>query len=110
MVRLRLASLSVAASLVLVSGCLNLSQHPWFAALRGRGSSADCCLSDVSCCDGPILGDAGPYMGTPVSQEAIMAPPLAPAPTQVPGLAPAPQPRLVPQPQQAQPEAFQPPR
>lgn len=102
MLRLRLVTFPLVASLGLVCGCMNLSNHPWLSGLRGN-SSRDCCdmgaCCDVGgiCCDGPVLPETG---GVPVGPPpgAVISPPLSPQ-NGVPTLTPAPQPRLVPQPQ-----------
>jgi hypothetical protein len=103
MVRARLAALAAAAGAGLVSGCLNLSEHPLF----GRHHEP-CCPSEAACCEsvgggpcqGPVLEDgaAGAYAAPPA---ALL--------TQPPGPQPVAPPRLVPQPQ-APPMPYTPPR
>ena len=63
MFRLRLATLTVAAGLGLVCGCMSLSQFPLLERLRGRHAS--------DCCDGGVLPESqGPVMDGPVIQAA----------------------------------------
>src|SRR5262245_20085756 len=98
MVRLRLASVAMAASLGLVCGCLTLPPCPLLGRLRCRPAPAgECCEAGAApACEGPML-DPGPAFVPPLgSPGAMVNPSLAPQ-NGVPSLAPAP--RLVPQPQ-----------
>jgi hypothetical protein len=102
MFRKRLAFVVLAASLS--SGCANMFNHPWF------GGSRDCCPYGYSCLEagcpqgdtGPLLGDAGPNLLPPSMGLAPTAPtPIDPQATQL-------NPRLIPQPQAAQPYPYTP--
>jgi hypothetical protein len=93
MIRSRLAFVTLAAGLGLVSGCLNLSERPLLHPFRTVSSriNGGCCESgccESGCCgagmEGPVL-DGGPGM-----------PPPPPPPDMT---VPMPQPRLVPTPQ-----------
>jgi hypothetical protein len=110
MVRTRLAAFAVAASLGLVSGCAELSQHSLFSWLHRPSccaESGDCCAMDAGSfgeagpgvVEGPMLEGGGPYVGQPGCQPApVLTQPGVPQPV-MPQLAPAP--RLAPQAQPA---------
>lgn len=104
MVRLRLATLAVAAGLGLVCGCMTLSQFPLLGRFRAH-SAGDC--GDA----GVVANGEGPVLEGPVINGAIPGgPTTAPAPfvapqSSIPPLAPPP--RLAPQPQ-AQPTPYTP--
>jgi hypothetical protein len=95
----RLATLAVAASLGLLTGCCSLSECSWFH----RSRSAACPECDGfdggigPAVDGPVVEEAGPTAGPPV--------PVAPAPREVMPPLEAPPPRLAPQ---AQPSPYTP--
>jgi hypothetical protein len=100
MVRLRLATLVVAAGLGLVCGCMSLSQFPLLGRIRAR-LAADCCDSsvlpdsEVPFVDGSAMNGAipgGPGIGsmpsvTPQNTMPSLAPPprIAPQPQAQPG-------------------------
>lgn len=101
MLRTCWATLAVAATLGLVSGCMNSSRQPWIGRHRNVMPPECSCLEGegMPFYDGPILDAGGPLLVPGGSQGTIVVPPAAnpmpeagPAPT-------APQPRLVPQPQ-----------
>jgi hypothetical protein len=105
MVRRRWKVAAWTASLSLVVGCMNLSEHRWFERFRNRNATP-CCTEAPSCCDGGLMiGDAGPLLTPPPGGPAVMETPLGtPTPVQ-----PPPGQRLVPQPQPAaQPVPFNP--
>lgn len=106
MVRARLVSLALAASLGMTAGCSNLSLHPLFGC--GSSSCSSGCPDGVCggmeglAVEGPILeGPVGP--GCPGGMCAN--PPVVPPNVMPPLAAP---PRLVPQPQ-SQPVPYTPP-
>jgi hypothetical protein len=123
MFRKRLASLVVLAGVGLSCGCSAIRDLPLFNRVsRSRCSEVPCCTVEGSgfpvgggfpVGDGPILVDRGtPFVppGVPPGVPPV-APPGAPCgplvgESSVPHLAPAP--RLVPQPQKAQPMPFTP--
>lgn len=104
MVRLRLATLAVAAGFGLVCGCMSISQCPLLGRFRAR-SAAECCEN------GAIAGGEGPMVDGPVMSGPVPGDPtLGPIPSvtpqnTIPPLASPP--RLVPQPQ-AQPAPYAP--
>ena len=103
MFRLRLATVAVAASLGLVSGCVCLPDFPLVARIRAR-LAGDCCGG------GGVAADCeGPAMDAMPGNAAIMG---GPGITPIPSMAPqnampslAPPPRIAPQPQ-AQPTPY----
>ena len=104
MFRLRLATLTVAAGLGLVCGCMSLSQFPLLERLRGRHAS--------DCCDGGVLPESqGSVMDGPVINGTVSGGPgIVPGPSVAPQNAfptLAPPPRIAPQPQ-AQPGPYTP--
>src|SRR5205823_9867979 len=97
MVRVRLATVAVAAGLGLVCGCLNLTHRPLLDRLRcGPAAAGECCETGAApACEGPVL-DAGAPVLVPGAPGGVIGPPLTPQ-NGAPALTPTP--RLVPQPQ-----------
>jgi hypothetical protein len=96
MVRLRLATLAVAAGLGLVCGCLSMSRIPLLDRLR--------CHSEADCCDTGAIPDSA----VPIAEGPVIngVPPNGPGITPIPSVAPqngipplASPPRIAPQPQ-----------
>jgi hypothetical protein len=109
MKRAHLAAVALATGLGVLSGCNGL---PGFRLLH---RNRDACCSDGVPIDtsagmpmpGPGLGDFGPP--PPMPPPGVTGAPLLPAPTIAPGgTAPGQVPRLVPQPEQAQPKPYVP--
>jgi len=108
MVRKRLLLFAAAAALCLGSGCMNLSERPFFQRLRGcrpdccctEGcpccDECPCCAGGCPCCDGPVLGNGGVLPVPPGGDTLPMPAPLVPQPGVPPLTSP---PRLVPEPQ-----------
>jgi hypothetical protein len=84
MLRLRFATLAVAASLSLVGGCCPLARiHDWREARQARlGHNGCCCEGSVSTFNGPMLPEFGPGPGpagggatSPNGMPELMTPP-----------------------------------
>ena len=95
MVRVRLASLAVAAAVVFCSGCCC---HPFTSLFHRHHNGCDCaCMSP--CDSSGLVGFEGPAVPPP---DALGAMPFTPSPTQITPMPPAtigPAPRIVPIPQ-----------
>jgi hypothetical protein len=104
MVRLRLATLAVAAGCGLVCGCMSMSQCGLLGRLRARMGAECCDHGAVANGEGPIVD--GPMMNGGVPSDPIVGPipPVTPQNTIPPLASP---PRIVPQPQ-AQPAPYTP--
>ena len=102
MVRMRY-SLVAAAGLGLLSGCMNMSEHPWFQ----RRNRACCDLVSMPC-DGPMITSGPMIMSPPVNGTVIPAPTLIPQTAMPPLAQPPANGRIVPQPQ-SQPMPYTPP-
>ncbi len=107
MVRARLAHWSMVVGLSLATGCASSwSPHSLFSRLPGNHEGI---CADGACCagegpvgpEGPILGEAGPFVVPPGTNGGVPAPV---PPGTVPPLT-APPGRLVPQPQPQPPQA-----
>jgi len=80
MLRLRFATLAVAASLSLVGGCCPLARiHDWREERLARLAHTGCCCEgSVSTFNGPMLPDFGPAGGgatSPNGMPELMTPP-----------------------------------
>src|SRR5438067_3541666 len=102
LLRVRLATLLVAAVLGLVCGCMSLSQFPLLERVRARFSH--------DCCDGTVVPESGgPVVDGPVINGAVPSGPGMASGPSVPSTMPplTPPPRIAPQPQ-AQPGPYTP--
>jgi hypothetical protein len=104
MVRARFRLLMLVAACSLAAGCCNLSDCGLFSHFR-RPCTADCTGYEFGDGEGPVVGEGGPLVVPPPGPGAFINPPMAPQ-AAVPELSPPP--RLVPQPQQAQPTPYVP--
>ncbi len=97
MFRLRLATVAVAASLGLVSGCLCLPCGPLFGWLHPSSWSPDCCETGaLPDSQGAILDDCGPAIVAPGPQGIVPPQDTMPDVGPMPRLAPIPQSRITP--------------
>lgn len=96
MLRARLAALAFGSGLGLVSGCLNLSDHPLFHRHCDTCAAESGCCEEGGCCgaEGPVLGDCGapaPCPTCPAPGGYAPAAPIGPPLTAPPRLVPQPQ-------------------
>ena len=106
MVRSRLASLALAASLGLAGGCANLCERPLMGRLFHHHDNAATVESAAPCCEGPILGDAGTFVVSPGNGagpggfQPLTPQPMPPQLAPTPRISPIPQSQPFPAPPQ----------
>ena len=91
MLRSRLAVLILAGGLAAASGCCNFPscgcRHHPLLDLFHKHKEADCCVSAVPCCEGPVLdcptNGCAAVPGAPLPLQPNL--PIAPVPRPVPG-------------------------